>query len=216
MADKVNPNNLVTSIVTFSYVNVFEPALNQSNKLVYSACLLLSKASAKEKKRWDAAVNAAIEKGIKQGSFTRAQVPILKLPIRDGDKEVAQEIRKPGQGYEGNWFVNCNAQPDSPPEVTKPQGGAAVPILDRSEFYSGVKGRAIISFYPFPSPKRKGETGGSRGIAVGLNGCYKTGDGERMDGRVSATSVFAEFAEQDGSLDGEVDSFGGDETNEFE
>lgn len=202
----VNPSNFVTDVVRFSYANVFEPKLNQSNKLKYSACLLLDKKNVKEKARWEAGINAAIEVGIKKGKFTRAQVPILKRPLRDGDAEVAQEVKKPGQGYEGHWFINTNS--DNPPDVTKPQGGAAVPILNQGEFYSGVKGRAIISFYPF-------NEGGSRGVAVGLNGCYKTGEGDRLDGRVDATSVFAEYAEVDGSLDGEEMSGDAEQENDF-
>jgi hypothetical protein len=149
----------------------------------------------KEKARWDSFVERAILDGIKKGKFTANQRTILKLPIRNGDQEIATGVKKPGQGYEGHWFINCNS--DDPPDVTKPQGGAAVPILDQNEFYSGVFGRAIVSFYPY-------NEGGSRGIAVGLNGCYKTGEGERLDGRVNATSVFAEFAADDGDLEGEV------------
>lgn len=203
---EISPSNFVTDVVRFSYVAVFEPKLNQSNKLKYSACLLLDKKNVKEKKRWDACVEAAFQNGVKKGKFTANQKPILKMPIRDGDKEIELGQKKPDQGYEGMWFINVNS--DNPPDVTKPQGGAAVPILDQNEFYSGVMGRAIISFYPF-------NEGGSRGIAVGLNGCYKTADAERLDGRVNATSVFAQFAEQDGSLDGE-DGGTVDSGNDFE
>lgn len=206
MSQQVSPNNFITDEVTFSYVAVFEPKMNPSNVLKYSSCLLLDKNNVTEKKRWDACIEAAIQLGIKKGLFTAAQKPLLKLPIRDGDKEIEQGIKKKDQGYEGRWFVNTNS--DAPPEVLKPQGGVAVPILDQSEFYSGVRGRAIISFYPY-------HNSGSRGIAVGLNGCYKTAEGERLDGRVNATSAFAEFAAQDGSLDGEVAPDEGDDSNAF-
>ena len=203
---KVDPRNLVTDKVRFSYVHLFEPRPNQSGVLKYSACLLLVKNNKTEKKRWDAAVEAAIEKGIEEGKFTKAQRPILKLPIRDGDAEIAQEVKKPGQGYEGCWFINVNAStvdrngsPLPPPEVTKPQGGVAVPILDPLEFYSGCYGRAIISFYAY-------NEGGSKGIAVGINGAYKMEDADRLDGRISATSAFAEFAEQDSAEDSTEES----------
>ena len=206
MAKEVNPNNLITEEVRFSYVFLWEAKLNQNNVAKYSACLLLDKANAAEKKRWDAAIEAAIKKGIEIGKFTANQRPILKLPIRDGDKEVATEQRKPGQGYEGNWFVNASSNKfdkdgveQAPPEITKAQGGIAVPILNRAEFYSGVYGRAIISFYPF-------NEGGSKGVAVAINGAYKTRDGERMDGRISATSAFADFAAQDGDSDAGPDT----------
>lgn len=189
MAVKVNPSNMTTGIVKFSYVNLFEPQVNQSGVLKYSACLLLDKADKAEKKKWDAAIEAAIVIGIAKGKFTANQRPILKTPIRDGDKELATEQKK-GDEYKNSWFINCNANADSPPQVTKPEGGIAVPILDATEFFSGCMGRAIISFYPF-------DQGGSKGVAVGINGVYKTGEGERLDGRINATSAFADFAAED-------------------
>jgi hypothetical protein len=198
---KVNPSNLITDTVRFSYVNLFEPKVNPSGALKYSACLLLDKDNKKEKAKWDAAIEAAILIGIGKGMFTANQRPILKTPIRDGDKELANDQKK-GDEYKNAWFINCNANPDSPPQVTKPQGGVAVPILDPTEFFSGCEGRAIISFYPY-------DQGGSKGIAVGLNGVYKTGEGERLDGRVNATSAFADFAAEDSEEepDEEVDGF---------
>ncbi len=192
MAVKVNPNNMTTDELTFSYVKLFEPAVNQSGILKYSVCLLLDKSNKKEKAKWDAAITAAIEAGIAKGKFTRAQIPILKKPIRDGDAELATEVKK-GAEYKERWFVNANANADSPPSIMKPQGGVAVPILDPTEFFSGCTGRAIVSFYPYDS-------NGSKGIAVGINGVYKTGEGERLDGRADAASVFAEFAEKDSDV----------------
>lgn len=192
-AKKVSPTNFITEEVTFSYVNLFEPKVNQSGDLKYSVCILLDMENKAEKKRWDAAIEAAIQMGISKGKFTANQRPILKLPIRNGSEELATEVKK-GLEYKNRWFINANANPDSPPGITKPQGGIAVPILDPLEFYSGCKGRAIISFYPFASS-------GSKGIAVGINGVYKTKDGDRLDGRVDATSVFSQFAEADSESD---------------
>lgn len=192
----LNPSNVITAEVRFSYVRLFEPVPNQSGVMKYSACLLLDKENAAEKKRWDAMIEAAIKKGIEDGKFTANQRPILKLPIRDGDKELATEQKK-GEEYKGMWFVNAsanhtnrNGEVQPPPEVTKPQGGVAVPILNPSEFYSGCHGRAIITFYAF-------NEGGSKGIAVAINGAYKTKDGDRLDGRVSAVSAFADLAAAD-------------------
>ena len=59
------------------------------------------------------------------------------------------------------------------------------PILTRSEVYSGVYGRASISFYAFNS-------NGNRGIACGLNNLQKIRDGESLGGRASAESDFAD------------------------
>ena len=58
------------------------------------------------------------------------------------------------------------------------------PILSRSEVYSGVYGRASISFYAFNS-------NGNKGIACGLNNLQKIRDGEPLGGKASAASDFA-------------------------
>ena len=59
------------------------------------------------------------------------------------------------------------------------------PILTRSEVYSGVYGRASISFYAFNS-------NGNRGIACGLNNLQKIRDSEPLGGRASVESDFAD------------------------
>jgi hypothetical protein len=193
----LSPINFVTDVVTFSYVKVFAPEMNPSGVLKYSATLILPKSNTKEKARWDACIEAAIKAGIAKGKFTANQKPILKLPIRDGDAELKVEKRK-GDEWKNSWFINVNS--DNPPGITKPQGGQAVAIIDPLEFYSGCKGRAIVSFFPF-------KNGGSMGVAVGLNGCYKVADGERLDGRVNAASVFSQFAEQDSEADENTGTF---------
>ena len=56
-------------------------------------------------------------------------------------------------------------------------------ILTRSEVYSGVYGRASITFYAFNSS-------GNRGIACGLNNLQKIRDGVPLGGKASAESDF--------------------------
>ena len=53
----------------------------------------------------------------------------------------------------------------------------------RSEVYSGVYGRASITFYAFNS-------NGNKGIACGLNNLQKIRDGELLGGKASAASDF--------------------------
>jgi hypothetical protein len=66
------------------------------------------------------------------------------------------------------------------------------PIMSRSEVYSGVYGRASITFYAFNSS-------GNRGIACGLNNLQKIRDGEPLGSKASAESDFADFATDDDS-----------------
>ena len=62
--------------------------------------------------------------------------------------------------------------------------------MNRSEVYSGVYGRASISFYAF-------NANGNKGIACGLNNLQKISDGEPLGGKASAESDFATEAEED-------------------
>ena len=61
---------------------------------------------------------------------------------------------------------------------------------DGSEVYSGVYGRASITFYAFNSS-------GNKGIACGLNNLQKIRDGEPLGGKASAESDFATDDDED-------------------
>ena len=64
------------------------------------------------------------------------------------------------------------------------------PILTRSEVYSGVYGRASITFYAFNSS-------GNRGTACGLNNLQKIRDDEPLGGKASAEFDFATDDDED-------------------
>ena len=64
------------------------------------------------------------------------------------------------------------------------------PILERSEVYSGVYGRASITFYAFNS-------NGNRGIACGLNNLQKLADGTPLGGHSRAEDDFADDDDED-------------------
>ena len=76
-------------------------------------------------------------------------------------------------------FINANST--TPPGVVD---AARNPILERSEVYSGVYGRASIKLYAFSSH-------GNRGIACGLNNLQKIRDGEPLGSRSRAEDDFA-------------------------
>ena len=59
------------------------------------------------------------------------------------------------------------------------------PIIEHSEVYSGVYGRASINFYAFNS-------NGNRGIACGLNNLQKISDGDPLGGKTRAEDDFAD------------------------
>lgn len=87
--------------------------------------------------------------------------------------------------YAGCYFVNANSA--TAPGIVDAD---RQPILDRSEVYSGVYGRASINFYAFNS-------NGNKGIACGLNNLQKIKDGEPLGGKSRAEDDFATDADDD-------------------
>ena len=109
----------------------------------------------------------------------------IKNPLRDGDRE-----RPDDDAYANSFFLNANSA--TPPGVVDADRNE---ILTRSEVYSGVYGRASISFYAFNS-------NGNRGVACGLNNLQKLRDGAPLGGRARAEDDF-----NDGFSDGSYDDF---------
>ena len=100
--------------------------------------------------------------------------------------EAAGDMERPDDpAYANAYFVNANAT--SAPGIVDADRN---PILTRFEVYSGVYGRASISFYAFNSS-------GNKGIACGLNNLQKIRDGEPLDGKASAESDFASDEDDD-------------------
>lgn len=64
------------------------------------------------------------------------------------------------------------------------------PIIERSEVYSGVYGRASINLYTFNS-------NGNKGITCGLNNLQKLRDGEPLGGKSRAEDDFATEDDED-------------------
>jgi len=165
---------------------VFEPKANPSGDLKFSVSILIPKTDKAGIKAVLDAINVAIQKGIDINKFTKAQVPSLRLPLRDGDEEFNKGTR--GKEYQGCLFLNSSS--DNKPGVVKAQaGGAPVPIFDPDEFFSGCYGRADINFFPF-------NQAGNRGIGVGLNNLMLVKEGERLDGRQKAEDAFASYTEE--------------------
>ena len=137
--------------------------------------------------KWYSEEMAAIEAAYKEGEAklkgNGKSVPalsVLKTPLRDGDAE-----RPDDEAYKNAYFVNANAT--SAPGIVDADLN---PILTRSEVYSGVYGRASITFYAFNSS-------GNKGIACGLNNLQKIRDGEPLGGKASAESDFATDDDED-------------------
>ncbi len=176
-----NPTRVITGVNTrWSYANVWEPKSIQGGPAKYSISLLIPKDDKQTVAKVNAAIKAAYQDGAGKLKGNGKSVPALeaiKSPLRDGDLE-----RPDDEAYRGCWFINANAK-NAPGIVDADRQ----PILDHSEVYSGVYGRASVSFYAF-------NVNGNRGIACGLNNLQKIRDGEPLGGQISAES---EFDDQD-------------------
>ena len=179
-----NPMKVITGPNTrWSYVNAWEPKSINGGTPKYSVSLIIPKSDTKTLEKIKAALDAAYHEGEAKLRGNGKSVPpmtSLKLPLRDGDTE-----RPDDEAYRNSYFINANAT-NAPGIVDADRNE----ILTRSEVYSGVYGRASVTFYAFNS-------NGNRGIACGLNNLQKLRDGEPLGGRASAESDFSTDDDED-------------------
>ena len=172
---------IATKVITgpqtrWSYANVWDPKSINGGAPKYSVSLIIPKTDTATLEKINAAIQAAYEEGESKLKGNGKSVPpltALKTPLRDGDTE-----RPDDEAYANSYFINANSS--TAPGIVD---AARQPIIDRSEVYSGVYGRASINFYAFNS-------NGNKGIACGLNNLQKIRDGEPLGGRSSAESDF--------------------------
>ena len=179
-----NPLKVITGKDTrWSYCNVWEAKAINGGTPKFSVSLLIPKTDTVTVKKIKAAIEAAYREGeakLKGNGKTVPPLTAIKTPLRDGDAE-----RPDDPAYAGHYFLNANSA--TAPGIVDAD---CQPILTRSEVYSGVYGRASISFYAFNSS-------GNRGIACGLNNLQKIRNGEPLGGRASAESDFSDFDDED-------------------
>lgn len=184
MSKFVNPTKVITGVNTrWSYVNAWEPKSINGGAPKYSVSLIIPKSDTKTLEKIRAAIQAAYEEGqgkLKGNGKSVPPLSVLKTPLRDGDAE-----RPDDEAYAGSYFVNANS--GTAPGIVDADRN---PILDRSEVYSGVYGRASINFYAFNS-------NGNKGIACGLNNLQKIRDGEPLGGKSRAEDDFATEEDDD-------------------
>lgn len=180
MSNKVkNPMKVITGPNTrWSYCNVWQPKSINGGTPKYSVSLIIPKSDTVTINRIKAAIEAAYKEGEAKLKGNGRSVPalsVLKTPLRDGDAE-----RPDDEAYANAYFVNANSA--TAPGIVDAD---RQPILDTSEVYSGVYGRASINFYAFNS-------NGNKGIACGLNNLQKIRDGEPLGGKSRPEDDFAD------------------------
>ncbi len=189
MANKVeNSTKVITGPTTrWSYANVWEPKSINGGAPKFSVSLIIPKSDTKTIAKIKAAIQAAYRDGESKLKGNSKKVPalsVLKTPLRDGDAE-----RPEDEAYANSYFINANST--TAPGIVDADRQT---IIDRSEVYSGVYGRASINFFAFNS-------NGNKGIACGLNNLQKIADGEPLGGKSRAEDDFADLDDDDDFLD---------------
>ena len=173
-----NPTNVITGPdARWSYANIWEAKSINGGAPKFSVSLIIPKSDTRTVEKIKVAIEAAYKEGESKLKGNGRSVPALsaiKNPLRDGDTE-----RPDDEAYANSYFINANSA--TAPGIVDANCN---PILERSEVYSGVYGRASISFYAFNS-------NGNKGIACGLNNLQKIRDGEPLGGRTRAEDDFA-------------------------
>ena len=179
MAKIMNPTKVITGVKTrWSYANVWQAKSINGGTPKYSVSLIIPKSDTKTVTAVKNAIQAAYEEGQSKLKGSSKSVPALtaiKTPLRDGDAE-----RPDDEAYKDSYFINANSA--TAPGIVD---AARNPIIEHSEVYSGVYGRASINFYAFNS-------NGNKGIACGLNNLQKISDGEPLGGKTRAEDDFAD------------------------
>jgi hypothetical protein len=184
MANFSNPMKVITGPDTrWSYANVWEPKSINGGTPKYSVSLIIPKSDKVTVEKIKKAIQAAYEEGqskLKGNGKTVPALSVLKTPLRDGDLE-----RPDDEAYANSYFINANSA--TAPGIVDADRNT---IIDRSEVYSGVYGRASINLYAFNS-------NGNKGIACGLNNLQKIKDGEPLGGKSRAEDDFATDEDDD-------------------
>jgi hypothetical protein len=179
MSKVMNPTKVITGPGTrWSYCNAWEPKSVNGGTPKYSVSLIIPKDDQKTVDKINEAMEAAYKEGAGKLKGSSRSVPSfasIKVPLRDGDLEKPDD-----PAYAGSYFLNANSA--TAPGIVDADRQE---IIDHSEVYSGVYGRASISFYAFNSS-------GNRGIACGLNNLQKIKDGESLGSKISAEDDFAD------------------------
>ena len=184
MANFNNPMKVITGPNTrWSYANVWEAKSINGGTPKYSVSLIIPKSDTVTVEKIKKAIQAAYEEGqgkLKGNGKTVPALSVLKTPLRDGDLE-----RPDDEAYANSYFINANSA--TAPGIVDADRNT---IIDRSEVYSGVYGRASINLYAF-------NANGNKGIACGLNNLQKIKDGEPLGGKSRAEDDFATDVDDD-------------------
>jgi len=198
MANSAEATKVITGKVRLSYVRLFEPQVTENGDERYSVSILIPKDDKETLRKIKAAVEAAIQDGIKS-KWGGKLPPNLKKPLRDGDTD-----RPDDPAYAGHYFINASSV--TKPGIAKPIGKGPdgkmrfQEITDSTEVYSGCYARVRLNFYAY-------NKNGNKGVGAGINNVVKVQDGEYLGGRARLEDDFADVDFDDVADFGDDDDF---------
>ena len=168
----------------FSYLTVLEPKTPLGGGTPkYSVSLIIPKSDTATIQKIRDAIRTAYEEGesrLKGNGKTVPPLEQIRTPRRDGDRD-----RPDDPAYKNAYFVNASSA--NKPGIV---GADLQEIIDPHELYSGIIGRASITFFAYNS-------NGNRGIGCGLNHLKKLKDGTPLGGFSRAEDDFAGLDDED-------------------
>ena len=183
----MNPSTISIGECRLSYINVFTPKPpfnNPTGEPKFGVTVLLPKSNVQAKAAIDAAINAAIDQGVKK-KWNGIRPPQPAISIHDGDGGKPSDGTPYGPECKGMWVFTAGCSADRPPFVVD---SAVQPIMQQSEVYSGMYGNVNVTFFPYANS-------GKKGVGIGLNGIQKTRDGEQLASTVTAEDAFTAVAQ---------------------
>lgn len=174
----VKDTKVVFGPCRLSYVHVFEKYNpdGDTEDGKYMTNVIIPKGE----KETVAAIEKAIEaakKAAVAGKWGGKLPKKLDLPLRDGDDKESDDDGV----FADNFYINAKCR-TRPGIVDKHK----VPIVDEEEVYSGCWAIVSVTFYGY-------DVSGNKGVAAGLNNIMKYKDDERLGGRASADTDFADL-----------------------
>lgn len=188
-AKLMNPTKVQIKGARFSYLQVFQPKLNDLNgKMEYGTQVLIPKSDKEAVK----IITEAEDNAIKKKWGKKPANPKFKRLLRDGDTETKTDGSPLGPEYKGHWFFSIRT--DQKPGVVDAK---LEPITEPSEFVSGDYGNVTMSFYGY-------EQKGNVGVSAGLHNIMRTKKGEPLGSRVAAEDDFdEEELDEEEAVDGD-------------
>ena len=149
MARKEIIGHTVLTNVRLSYAHLDKPYSQNGGEPKYSATILVPKSPADNRTRIDAAIQQAAAKA--REKFGSAFPLQPKTSVHDGDGVRPSDGQPFGEECKGCWVFTASAK--TQPQLRDIYGQ---PVLDSTEFYSGIYAHVGITFFGYNAPQNKG------------------------------------------------------------